>query len=119
VLIVEDDADIRSMYAWRLRSAGWVVGEIDDGLEAFDAVYVFRPDAVVMDVLLPHVGGLEVVRRIRADPDLARVRVLVCTGAVNGDLETEAQESGCDVFVRKPLLPDDLREALEYLIAPT
>jgi two-component system cell cycle response regulator DivK len=104
------------MYAWRLRASGWIVGEIEDGLEAFDAVFGFRPDAVVMDIRLPHVDGLEIVRRIKAEPELAHVRVLVCTGAVNGELEAEAKESGCDAFVRKPCLPDDLREVLEDLV---
>ncbi|HEY8089067.1 MAG TPA: response regulator [Polyangiaceae bacterium] len=116
MLIVDDDADIRSMYAWRLRASGWIVAEIEDGAEAVDAVHWFRPDAVVMDIRLPHVDGLEVARRIKADPQLAGVPILVCTGALDGELEAEAKESGCDAFVRKPCLPDDLREALEDLV---
>jgi two-component system cell cycle response regulator DivK len=114
VLVVDDDPEIRALYAWCLRASGWTVGEADDGLEALEAVCGFAPDAVIMDVGLPSVNGLEVVRRLRADAETAQVRVVACTG--ESGHEAEAIESGCDAFVRKPCGPDDLRELLEELV---
>ncbi len=117
VLIVDDNADVRAMYAWCLRASGWMVCEADDGVEAYEALEAFAPDAVVMDVRLPIVDGLQIVRRIKADAELAHVRVVVCTGVPDSRLEGEAEESGCDAFVRKPCTPDDMRELLEELVA--
>lgn len=116
VLIVDDQEDLRGMYAWCLRAAGWVVAEAEDGPTAHVLARTFGPHAIVMDLALPGVDGLHLIQGIRDEEGLRAVRILVCTGLVGPEIERRARAAGCDGFVRKPCLPEDLRLRLERLL---
>jgi CheY-like chemotaxis protein len=116
VLIVDDHEDTREMYAWCMRAGGWVVEGVADGAAAVRVAPEFAPDAVVLDLHLPGLNGLEVTRRLRRDGRTKHVAIVVCTGL---DTETggeAARMAGCDEFVRKPIEPDSLREMVEALV---
>ncbi len=68
VLVVDDEPGLAGLMASALRYEGWDVETAADGLSAVRAGREFRPDAVVLDVMLPDFGGLEVLRRLRAEP---------------------------------------------------
>jgi CheY-like chemotaxis protein len=78
-LIVEDDYDLSFIFSEALRSAGFQAEAVRDGQLALDRLETMRPSVVVLDLHLPHVAGIELLRKIRADERLQSVRVVVIT----------------------------------------
>ena len=106
VLVVEDDPDIGDVVRRSLRREGYDVRLASDGGEALDEAAVFEPDAVVLDLGLPKVDGIEVSRRLRADGD---VPILMLTARDSVDSRVEGLDSGADDYLVKPF---DLQELL-------
>ena len=111
VLVVEDDPDIGDVVRRSLRREGYDVRLAADGSEALDEAAVFEPDAVVLDLGLPKVDGIEVSRRLRADGD---VPILMLTARDSVDSRVEGLDSGADDYLVKPF---DLQELLARLRA--
>jgi CheY-like chemotaxis protein len=109
VLIVEDDASTREMYRQALSAAGYRVVAVADGLGALQHVEGDRPDAVVLDLMLPRVGGHDVYKELRAHPETSSVPVIVVTGSDARDLEPSAFR----FFLRKPVSPEALTRIVE------
>ena len=108
VLLVDDYPDAREMYREYLQFTGFDVVEASNGLEALQRAVDTKPDIILMDLSLPVMDGWEATRRLKADARTAMIPVVALTGhAVAGILEG-AKEAGCDAFVTKPCLPDDL-----------
>jgi CheY-like chemotaxis protein len=114
VLIVEDHADTRELYAWVMREAGWQVETVNDGLEALIMAVTTEPDVVVMDVNLPLIDGIEATRRLKADPRTAHIPVVACT-AFGEVRDAEMLRAGFDQLVPKPCSPEELRDVVEKL----
>ena len=119
MLIVDDHEETREMYAWCLRASGWVVEEASAGDEALLLAGQFEPDAIVMDLRLPVLGGLEAIRRLKRDEGVKHIPILACTGFDPLRAESTARDAGCDAFVSKPCEPEKLRILLESLIGRT
>jgi two-component system response regulator MprA len=111
VLVVEDDPDIGDVVRRSLRREGYDVRLAADGGEALDEAAVFEPDAVVLDLGLPKVDGIEVSRRLRAGGD---VPILMLTARDSVDARVEGLDSGADDYLVKPF---DLQELLARLRA--
>jgi CheY-like chemotaxis protein len=109
VLIVEDDTDVRTMIAEGLRSEGFAILEAKNGLEALLQVKRERPAAVVVDIEMPRLGGLEALKRIRAF-DRA-IRVVVVSGYAD-EHRQRALELGAGAVLKKPVSLSDLLAAL-------
>ncbi len=105
------------MFAWCLRAAGWSVAEAGDGEQALAMAPLFQPHAIVVDLGLPVLDGLEVTRSLRGDPATASSLIVVCTAADPRESERRAREAGCDAFVSKPFWPDQLQALLEEMLA--
>ena len=118
VLIVDDFDDNRQMYAEFLTLAGFRTHQAVDGAEALQKAQDLQPDVVVMDLSLPVLDGWEATRRLKADPRTRHIAVLALTGhAFEGELEGGAREAGCDAFLAKPCLPEDLLDAVTAILA--
>jgi DNA-binding response OmpR family regulator len=106
VLVVDDDATVSDVVRRYLERAGFEVALAGDGFSALDAVAARRPELVVLDLMLPGVGGLEVCRRLRSrDPDLPIV-MLTALGEESDRLA--GLELGADDYVTKPFSPREL-----------
>jgi two-component system, cell cycle response regulator DivK len=113
VLLVDDFPDNRQMYAEFLAFSGLRVAEAENGHEAVQKANTLMPDLVVMDLSLPGMDGWEATRRLKADPRLARIPVVVLSAhAMRGD-EERARATGCDDFITKPIDEDILFGTLE------
>lgn len=108
ILVVEDQEDNRQILRDLLTSADYEMTEAENGQEALDAVAKERPDLILMDIQLPIMDGYEATRRIKANPALKDIPIIVVTSyALSGD-EGKARDAGCDAYVTKPYSPRQL-----------
>ena len=108
ILVVEDHEDNRRIMRDLLMSSGYEVIEAVTGEEGVTAAETYRPDLILMDVQLPGLNGYEATRRIKANPDLQSIPIIVVTSyALSGD-DVKAFEAGCDAYVTKPYSPREL-----------
>ncbi len=117
ILIVEDQSDLRHLYAAQLVLSGFDVIEAENGADAVTETTDRTPDVVLMDLSLPVVDGWEATRRLKNDRRTAHIPVLALTahdGA--GELE-RATKAGCDWFVPKPCPPDALIVEIRRVLA--
>jgi DNA-binding response OmpR family regulator len=104
ILIVDDDLDIADAFTHILRSADYEVLSAATGQECLRIARAERPDLILLDVRLPDINGLEVCRRIKADPELARTAVINVTAMrTSKDDEAEGIEAGADAYLAKPV----------------
>jgi two-component system cell cycle response regulator DivK len=105
ILVVEDQEDNRRILRDLLTNAGYEIIEAENGEEALAAAARERPDLILMDIQLPLLDGYEATRRIKADPGLRAIPIIVVTSyALSGD-EGKARAAGCDAYVTKPYSP--------------
>ena len=108
ILVVEDQEDNRRILRDLLTSAGFDMIEAGNGEDAITSAQEGRPDLILMDIQLPLLDGYEATRRIKADPDLKSIPIIVVTAyALSGD-EEKARLAGCDDYVAKPFSPRQL-----------
>jgi two-component system, OmpR family, phosphate regulon response regulator PhoB len=113
ILLVEDDPDIRELVAYKLTRGGFEVIEAADGLAALRSARSRRPDAVILDMGLPRLSGIDVCRELRAAPATAAVPIIMLTGAVRlTDLE-QAYAAGATDYLVKPFSPRELQRRVE------
>jgi two-component system cell cycle response regulator DivK len=108
ILVVEDQEDNREILRDLLVNAGFEMIEAQDGEQAVAQATKHCPDLILMDIQLPLMDGYEAIRRIKADPKLQSIPIIVVTSyALSGD-ERKARDVGCDAYVAKPYSPRTL-----------
>jgi two-component system cell cycle response regulator DivK len=116
ILVVEDQEDNRQILRDLLGNFGYDIIEAADGEAAIVVAKSGRPDLILMDIQLPLLDGYEATRRIKADPDLNRIPIIVVTSYALSDDEGKARAAGCDAYFAKPYSPrrllDKVREFL-------
>lgn len=119
VLLVDDYPDAREMYTEYLEFSGFDVVEAGNGMEALQRAVDCAPDIILMDLSLPVMDGWEATRRLKADHRTASIPVVALTGHALAGISEGAKKAGCDAFVTKPCLPEDLvREIRKILDGP-
>ena len=108
VLLVEDVADTREMYADYLRHCGFHVTAVTTGAEALDAAREQMPDVILMDAAMPGLDGWAATKLLKNDPITRDVPILILTAHVFAEHRAKAQEVGADGFIGKPCMPDEL-----------
>jgi len=108
ILVVDDYQDAREMYAEYLQFSGFRVAEAKNGNEAVEKAFALKPDLILMDLSLPGMDGWEATRRLKADEATRNIPVVALTGHALAGASEGAKKAGCDSFVTKPCLPDDL-----------
>jgi DNA-binding response OmpR family regulator len=108
VLLVEDEPDVVDLLRFHLRRAGFKVLVADTGPDGLEAVRQNLPDAVILDIMLPGLSGLEVCRAMKSDPALAAIPVLMLTA--KGDVKDRVKglETGAEDYVTKPFSPKEV-----------
>jgi two-component system, cell cycle response regulator DivK len=116
ILLVDDFPDNREMYALYLEYAGFEVAEAATGYEALAQAFAQVPDLIVMDLSLPGLDGWEATRRLKSDPRTSQIPVLALTGHALDGYSQGARDAGCDAFVIKPCLPEELAAEIRTLL---
>jgi two-component system, cell cycle response regulator DivK len=116
VLVVDDYADAREMYAEYLEFSGFRVAEATNGAEALEKAFELLPDVILMDLSLPVIDGWEATRRLKADERTRAIPVVALTGhaLIN---QPGGPEVPCDSYVIKPCLPDTLVAEVKKMLA--
>ena len=108
ILVVDDYQDAREMYAEYLQYSGFRVAEARNGNEAVAQARSLKPDLILMDLSLPGMDGWEATRVLKADAETRHIPIVALTGHALAGASEGARKAGCDSFVTKPCLPDDL-----------
>ena len=116
ILICDDEPALRELVRASLDD-GYRFAEASDGLVALELAREIEPDAVILDLMLPRLGGLEVLAQLQADARLSRVPVLVITAW--NETREDVLAAGAAEFVTKPFDPDLFRTAVKELLTET
>jgi DNA-binding response OmpR family regulator len=113
VLLVDDDPELVDMMNKALQEDGrFEVRIAGNGFDAGMMVKEYRPDLIVLDVMLPDINGKEVCHRVRADPTMEDVRIICISGLIEDDKVQELKLAGADEFLHKPFDVDVLIEKM-------
>jgi DNA-binding response OmpR family regulator len=110
VLVADDDRDVLNLVRFRLERDGYRVLTATDGAAALELARAEHPHVCVLDVMMPKLGGLEVVKRLRDDPGTAATRIILLTARSADSHVDEGFEHGADDYVTKPFSPQELRQ---------
>jgi len=112
ILVVEDEDNIAMALQYVIEREGHRYFRVADGAEAERAIREIRPDLILLDIMLPQVSGYDICQSVRADPDLAGVKILMMTARGSVAQRDRALAAGADGFFAKPFSLDDLREKM-------
>src|SRR4051812_29203667 len=116
ILIVEDDPDIAELVARYLDKAGFTTARASTGRDALSAIAARPPDALVLDLMLPQVDGLEVCRAIRAKEATAALPIIMLTARADESERIVGLELGADDYLAKPFSPNELVARVRALL---
>ena len=116
VLVVDDYPDAREMYSEYLEFSGFEVIQAVNGMEALQRAIDATPDIILMDLSLPVMDGWEATRRLKEDARTNSIPVVALTGHALAGISEGAIKAGCDAFVTKPCLPEDLVKEIRRVL---
>lgn len=108
ILVVDDEPDIAALVAYHLARESYQVRTVGDGERAMEMVEQQRPDLVVLDLMLPGISGLDLLRQFRGRPELESMAVLLLTARREEEERVEGFRLGADDYVAKPFSPEEL-----------
>lgn len=119
VLIVEDEPDAAELFAEMMRVNGFRVLKTYSSTPAIEMLASDQPDIVILDLMMPDVSGLEVLRFMRRDPNLINIPVIVVSAkSMPADIKI-GMEAGASAYLTKPVGYLDLKHAVEKFIPPS
>ena len=117
ILCADDDEDILALVALRLTRAGYEVRTARDGASALANAREHRPTLAILDVMMPRMGGIEVVAAFRADDELRDVKVILLSARVQDSDRERGLDAGADTYLAKPFRFEELEETVSQLLA--
>ncbi len=108
ILTIDDSASIRQMVAMTLKSAGHTVIEAGDGAQGYEQATSYTVDAVITDLNMPVMNGIEFIRKYRTHPSSKGVPILLLTTESDDELKRQAKEAGATGWIVKPFKQDQL-----------
>jgi len=118
IIVVEDDAVLRDVLAGKLEKNGYIVDKAQDGVVAMETIRAVKPDCVLLDILMPRMGGIEVLEQLHADPILREVPVIIISNSGQPVEIKRAQELGAREFLIKAVFdPNEVLEKIERVLS--
>jgi CheY-like chemotaxis protein len=118
VLIVDDNLDLLASLSFALSALGpFKVETAQDGAEGLERAYTLHPDCVVVDVKMPEVNGIQLVRALRGDPETAPIPLVILSALIQETDHTLGMFAGADQYLTKPTKPQVVAEAIHRAIA--
>lgn len=119
ITIIEDDESIREMLRYYFHSVGYAVEDFESGEDYFQAVHDVQPDLYILDIMLPGMDGLEILRRLRGAPDTAHIPVIMLTARTAELDRVKGLEQGADDYVVKPFGIMELQARVKAVLRRT
>ena len=117
VLIVEDEEDAAELFAEMMRVSGFRVIKTSKSTPALSLMTAEKPDVILLDIMMPEISGLDILRQMRRDPVLAKIPVIVVTAkSMPADIKN-GMEAGASTYLTKPVGYLELKEAVERALA--
>lgn len=117
VLVVDDDVQLLRMVGMMLSRGGHTAVLEDNPEKGIEQIYAEEPDILVLDVMMPGMSGHDLCREIRATADISSLPILILTARAQPIDRQAALESGADSYMSKPVIPDELLEQIDMLLA--
>ena len=105
ILLVEDNENNRTLARFLLANAGYEVVEAIDGIQAIEQARACRPNLILLDIQLPEMGGYEVIKHLRCDPELAEIPVVALTAFAMAGEREKTIAAGFAGYIEKPIEP--------------
>ena len=116
VLIIEDEADVVDLIRYNLKKAKFRVLTAQDGAEGFSMAVTDRPDAVVLDIMLPRLNGFEVLKKLKADSRSESIPILILSAKGESESRIKGLQLGADDYMLKPFSPKELVLRIQALL---
>lgn len=117
VMIIEDEPDAAELFAEMMRVNGFRVIKMFSSAPAIPIISQEKPDVILLDIMMPDISGLEVLRYMRREPDLSKIPVIVVSAkSMPGDIKT-GLEAGASLYLTKPVGFQDLKQAVEKVLS--
>lgn len=105
VLIVDDEADILEIISYNLIKEGYEILTAKDGIEALGKIGLFKPDLVILDIMMPKMSGVEVCKILRTKPEFNDTLIIFLTALSDESSQIKGLETGADDYISKPISP--------------
>jgi two-component system phosphate regulon response regulator PhoB len=116
ILLIEDEEDVSDLIRYHLKKSKYRVLSAADGLEGLRLASEERPDAVILDVMLPRLNGFEVAKRMKGDPSTASIPLLILSAKGESEHRIKGLELGADDYLAKPFSPKELLLRIKALL---
>ncbi len=116
ILIVDDDDDIRHLLKYNLDKDGFTTEIASNGLECLEIIKSYRPDLILLDVMMPNMDGIEVCERIKSDPNNKNIFICFLTARNEDYSQIAGLEAGADDYVSKPIKPKVLVSRINAIL---
>ena len=118
ILLVEDNASLRTLYSRSLTTKKYDVETAVDGADALVKIRTYMPDLIVLDIVMPELNGIEVLELIKGDPHHRDIPILMLTAASDLNTIKECLEKGAMGYIIKGGSPDELTKQVNNIIGP-
>lgn len=108
ILVVDDEPDVTDLVAYHLKAKGFQVETVNDATASIAKARAYLPDLLILDIMMPHLSGIQICRILRADNKLAKVPIIFLTAKAEPHDRIEGLESGADDYMGKPFSPKEL-----------
>ncbi len=117
ILVVDDNPDIVTIVKTILEGKGFGVQSAINGSEAFSQLGEQKPDLIILDVMMPQMDGLEVLRKLRETPDYLSIPVILLTAKVQYEDVLKGYKLGADYYITKPFTSSQLINAINFMLS--
>jgi CheY-like chemotaxis protein len=117
VLVVDDEPMTQDLLRLMLEPAGFRVTGAEHGLEALKKVEEIKPDIMILDVMMPHMDGITVCKKIRSNPETADLPIVMLSGKTHLNAIEEGLQAGANRYLPKPMSRSDLIQNLREVLA--
>lgn len=118
VLVVDDEPDIVRMVVSRLQANGYDVLSAHSGKEGWEKCKMYKPDAVILDIMMPDIDGTVVAEKLKEDPETSNIPIMFLTAAVRSGELPKSQKAGSHYILAKPFKATDLLKMLYKILLP-
>ncbi|MBL9216288.1 MAG: response regulator transcription factor [Opitutaceae bacterium] len=116
ILVVDDEPDVTELVAYHLKAKGFHVEAVNDATASISKARTYQPDLIILDIMMPHLSGIQICRILRSDSKLSKTPIIFLTAKAEPHDRIEGLESGADDYVGKPFSPKELVLRVESVL---